>query len=200
MTTDSMLVTTNEAAPHYIHHDVSVCHCHYSMTCHTELHNYRRSMLCMCKWFFRAPLRANVWLQTPQLYGRSAGRTYWSPSCVRWCIFRALATMNELLQISQTYGRSPVCKRWCFFRSLLWVKELLQVSQAYGRSPVCMRRCAFRALLTVNELLQTSQVYGRSPVCMRRCAFRALLTVNDLLQISQVYGRTPVCMRWCFFR
>jgi hypothetical protein len=44
--------------------------------------------------------------------------TMYALVCMRWCSFRRLCLLNDLLHTLQQNGRSPLCMRWCAFRLL----------------------------------------------------------------------------------
>jgi hypothetical protein len=67
----------------------------------------------------------------------------YTSTCMRWCVFRLLCLVNDLLHISHLNGRSPLCI-WCVFRLLCLVNDLLHISHLNGRSPECPCWCVFR--------------------------------------------------------
>ena len=80
------------------------------------------------------------------------------------CLAKGLLSLKIFLQISHSYGFSPVwillwLSKWC-----LWLKVFLKMSHSYGFSPVWILLWLARVVLRLKVFLQISHPYGFSPV------------------------------------
>ena len=130
---------------------------------------------------------------------------YSTTKCIRLCLARWDEEVNVCVQITHSYGLSPVWLRMCVSRPPSWANPAWHTSQLYGL-PMCglsamwVRLCDLRLSIRANPILHTSHAYGLAPGCNRLCLARWDEEVNVFVQVSQTYGLSPVWVRLCVSR
>jgi len=105
-------------------------------------------------------------------------------------VFRFFSSSN-VKSISFLLISHPVFL-WHLKMTLL-LNDVRQMSQGYGFSPVWMRRWLFKLGLSLNVLVQKQQLIGFSLVWERKCCCRAAVVLNSLEHNSHFHGPSLVC-------
>lgn len=91
---------------------------------------------------------------------------------------------NFFVQMSHSYGLSPVWRRIWIFKVLERMKDWSQTVHLNGLSPVCRLKWSDRCPCVVKDLPQSlnEHMNGFSPLWMRMCVLRLPFSVNFLPQ------------------
>ena len=135
-------------------------------------------------WHFNTSLSDNIWVHCEHVAGFSS-MSVWLHG---WTGLQSTLVLFFCLFSGPVFWGLTVWVRMWFFMPLFRENNLLQMTQKKGFSPMWLRICLVRLLLTANDCPHMSHLKGFSFVCSRIWVFRLQFCVNDVLQSEQVYG------------